>query len=80
MEPAASIIAKLGGVTVVARALNVNIARVTAWRRPRGRSSGTGGAIPHWHVARLLEFARERGVPLSPLDFAPVPDQQGSAA
>jgi hypothetical protein len=78
LEPAASIIERLGGPQVVARHLGIHPTRVTAWRRPRGSSSGTGGMVPHWRIPALLELARQQGVPMSELDFAPVLNQAPS--
>jgi len=70
MEPATTIIEKLGGPTKVARAIGVHRVRVHCWRKPRSKG-GTGGNIPHWHVSALLAYARERGIELSEKDFAP---------
>lgn len=45
--------------------------------RPREKG-GTGGAIPHWHVAKLLAHAKQAGISLTAERFAPVID--GDAA
>lgn len=71
MEPARSIIDKLGGPTAIAAAIAVHRTRVSNWARPKAKG-GTGGVIPHWHVAKLLALARQLGVALSEADFAPV--------
>jgi hypothetical protein len=71
MEPAATIVAKLGGPSAVSRDLGVHRTRVSNWMRPRDKG-GTGGIIPHWHVADLLQIARDKGVALEDKDFAPV--------
>lgn len=79
MEPARTIIDKLGGPTRIARAIGIHRARVGYWAVPSSKG-GTNGVIPHKHVAKLLELAREQGVPLSTLDFAPVVEQQENGA
>lgn len=71
MEPASRIIDLLGGPTRVAEIVGVHRTRVSNWKRPRD-VGGTGGIIPHWHVSKLLEAARENNVELEPHDFAPV--------
>lgn len=70
MEPAATIIAKLGGPSAVSKAAGVHRTRVSNWMRPREKG-GTGGIIPHWHVHALMSFAAEIGVQLEAKDFAP---------
>jgi len=72
MEPARTIINKLGGPSVVADIVDVHRTRVSNWMRPRNKG-GTGGIIPHWHIAKLLAHAREHDIALSALDFAPRP-------
>lgn len=71
MEPATSIIEKLGGPSKVAGIVNVHRTRVSNWKRPK-ESGGTGGAIPFKHVPALLDAARGMGIPLSADDFLPV--------
>lgn len=70
MEPASSIIARFGGVSVVARIVGRHRTRVSNWMRPK-ESGGTGGTIPLKAIPVLLSAARERGVELSPADFFP---------
>lgn len=64
MEPAASIIKKLGGFAEVSAFLKVakNVPYRWTYEKERG---GTGGVIPHWHHDELLRMAGERGVSLS---------------
>lgn len=70
MEPAQSIIRKLGGPNVVAEIAGVHRTRVSNWARPK-ESGGTGGTIPFRHVPKLIEAAHERGVEISADDFLP---------
>lgn len=69
MEPAATIIRVLGGVTEVARITGCHRNTVVRWKMPT--NNGTCGRIPFKHVPTLLEAARNRGVSLSADDFLP---------
>lgn len=69
-EPAASIIAKLGGSAAVADILGVSA--ITVRRRRRAAPSGDGGIFPDEEKVRLIEAAELRGVPLTWDDFKPV--------
>lgn len=75
MEPAHTIIVKLGGPTAVAEAIGVHRTRVSNWMRPREKG-GTGGVIPHWRVPALIELAAKKSVDLALSDFAPVIAEQ----
>jgi len=71
MEPAQSIITKLGGPSVVAREVGVHRTRVSNWSRPREKG-GTGGLVPQKHHRALLDLAQQQGVELSAADFLPL--------
>lgn len=80
MEPAQTIIKRLGGPGKVAEIANVHRTRVSNWKRPKA-FGGTGGLIPQSHHRTLLDFARSAGIELSAEDFlqrAPEP-QKGAA-
>lgn len=77
MEPAASIISKLGGDTAVAALVGVHRTRVANWKRGKD-VGGTGGAIPFKHVPTLIAAAHAAGAELSADDF--LPRQEASAA
>lgn len=68
MEPAQTIIRKLGGPSVVAKIVGVHRTRVSSWQRDRARG-GTGGRIPQNHIPALLAYASEHGLPLAPEEF-----------
>lgn len=68
MEPASTIIKKLGGATLVSKGINVHRTRVYKWMWPKERQ-GTGGIIPHWQIPKILNYAKKIGVPLSEYDF-----------
>jgi hypothetical protein len=70
MEPADSIIQKLGGPSEVAKIVGVHRTRVSNWKRPRNRG-GTGGRVPQNHIPALLAYARDNGIGLGPADFIP---------
>lgn len=67
----------------MAEIVGVHRTRVSNWMRPREKG-GTGGVVPHWHVPKLLEFAKAKGKPVTAANFAPVvpanTDATGSAA
>lgn len=60
-EPAASLIEKLGGLSAVARALDVRDTTVQRWRLPKEKR-GTGGSVPHWHIPKVIELGKSIGV------------------
>jgi hypothetical protein len=62
MEPAAAVIARLGGPTKVSRLLEVHRTAVYHWMKP-------GKAIPYWYHEALLRHARAAGIKLKPADF-----------
>ncbi len=75
MEPAHSIIVKLGGPSVVASVVGVHRTRVSNWRRPREKG-GTGGTIPQGHHLNLIDYAASIGITLTAQDFLPVRTQE----
>lgn len=70
MEPASSIIAKLGGEAVVSDVTGTAYTAPYRWQYPRERK-GTGGIIPQRHHPQLLAFARSKGIPLKAEEFLP---------
>ena len=68
MEPASTIIKKLGGPTKVSEGIQVNRTLLYKWMSSKERG-GTGGIIPHWQIPKLLDYANRIGVPLSQYDF-----------
>lgn len=78
MEPAETIIRKLGGPSAVAKIVGVHRTRVSSWKRARV-SGGTGGRVPQNHIEVLLAYAQSHGIELSADDFrnrAPTPPAQ----
>ena len=70
MEPAKTIIERLGGAVKVARRLGVAISTVRRWSMPIEKG-GTGGRIPQWRWPALIEMAADEGVALDMHDFIP---------
>src|SRR3954468_20420619 len=73
LDPASSIIERLGGFSAVAKLCNLHFTQVWRWTQPR-QKKGTGGTIPQRHHLHLLEIARKARVPLAAADFLPLPD------
>lgn len=70
MEPASSIIEKLGGPKVVSEGIGVSYTAPYRWTYPRERG-GTCGCVPYRHIPHLLRLAAKLGVDLSAADFQP---------
>ena len=70
LNPAKSIIGKLGGPEPVASVTGRSLSRVYRWMYPAERG-GTGGVIPQRYHRALLEAARAKGIPLSADDLLP---------
>jgi len=64
MTPASLIVSRFGSKSAVADAVGVHRTRVYDWLRDKERG-GSGGRIPQSHHLKLLEAARERGIPLT---------------
>lgn len=75
MEPARTIIKRLGGPTKVAEIAKVHRTRVSNWARPK-EAGGSGGLIPFKHVPALLRAAAEMNVSLDAADFLPVEQEE----
>lgn len=73
MEPAKTVIAKLGGPDIVARLTGRDVSRVYRWMYPRDRG-GTDGIIPHAEARKLLDHSRVNGIDLGPADFFATPE------
>jgi hypothetical protein len=74
MEPARSIIRKLGGEAVVSQITKTAITAPYRWQHERERG-GTGGKIPGRHIPALLAYAREREIPLASDEFFAEPER-----
>lgn len=72
LNPAKSVIAKLGGPAAVAEITKRNISRVYRWMYPASRG-GTGGRIPQAEAEKLLDYACRHGVELDAREFFTAP-------
>jgi hypothetical protein len=68
LDPAASIAVKFRTLKRLAEAAGVSESRACRWRLPK-ELGGTGGMIPSGRQQRILDWAAENGVPISPEDF-----------
>ncbi len=68
-QPAADIIARLGGVSAVAIAIGRDDSTVRRWRM--APPQGTGGVVPYDAMIGLLQYANSVGVSLTWSDFTP---------
>src|SRR5262245_18989708 len=71
LDPAARIIARLGGPHVVAKVTGTAFTAPYRWQTPRDRG-GTGGTIPQRYHLPLLKHARAARVRLTRVDFFPI--------
>lgn len=78
MDPAASIISKVGGPEMVARITGSHYTRVCRWRYPEGSRYGTGGVVPHAAAMKIIFWAKKRGKRgLGPSAFMKLPHRAG---
>ena len=68
MEPAHTIIKKLGGEAVVAKVTGTAFTAPYRWQHSRSKG-GCDGRIPQKHVPLLLAYAREQGIELTAEEF-----------
>lgn len=72
MEPAKTIIKRLGGPTAVAREIGLSRVTVSRWQTGKDKG-GTNGNIPYTHIPKLYSLAKKNGVSLVEADFFPRP-------
>lgn len=70
LEPAYSVVERLGGKSNVAEALELDRSTISRWCQPRPQ--GTGGQIPQRYWAQLMTMARQQGVTISLEELAAV--------
>ena len=79
LEPASTVLAKIGGVEVASKVTGKHVSRVYRWTYPREKG-GTGGVIPHEDATKLLKHASENNLELVAADFFMVDDGPPSTA
>ena len=70
LDPAYTVIEKLGGKAVVADALDLDKSTLSRWCQPK--PGGTGGLIPQRYWPALIEMAREHRVRITLKELAAV--------
>ncbi|MFG1462084.1 hypothetical protein V5F77_04215 [Xanthobacter sp. DSM 24535] len=70
MEPASTIIKKLGGEATVSKITGTSAATPYRWQYPKS-AKGTGGLIPQPHHPVILAYAQRNGIELTAEDFLP---------
>lgn len=70
LEPAYSVIERLGGKSLVSESLALDKSTLSRWCQPR--PMGTGGMIPQRYWAALLAMARVKGVDIKLEELAAV--------
>jgi len=68
LNPAKSVIAKIGGIDVAASVTGKHVSRIYRWMQPREKG-GTGGVVPHGDATKLLRHAASHGLDLTANDF-----------
>lgn len=72
MNPASTIIARLGGEAQVSFITGAAYTAPYRWQAARHKG-GTGGLIPQRYHRKLLDYARSKGIPLVADEFLPAP-------
>lgn len=67
LNPAKSVIDKIG-IDKVVTITGKHVSRVYRWMYPKERG-GTGGRVPQEDAEKLLAYAKENKIDLSPADF-----------
>mgnify|MGYP003646596188 CR=1 FL=1 len=70
LEPAYSVIEKLGGKSAVSEALGLDKSTLSRWCQPR--PGGTGGLIPQRYWPQLVQMARDQRVRIGVKELAAV--------
>jgi hypothetical protein len=68
LDPAKTVVARVGGPQKVSDITGRNIATVYRWMTEKARG-GTEGVIPHDDAKKLLGHAETAGIDLVPADF-----------
>jgi hypothetical protein len=70
LEPAYTVIEKLGGKSAVAEALELDKSTLSRWCQPSPQ--GTGGMIPQRYWPQLMQMARDQRVRIGLKELAAV--------
>lgn len=78
LDPAKTVLTKIGGVDVAARVTGKHVSRVYRWTYPRDKG-GTGGVVPHDDATKLLEYAKANSIALAAEDFFRITSREAAA-
>lgn len=70
LEPAYTIVEKLGGKSAVAAELNLDKSTLSRWCKPA--PGGTGGLIPQRYWPQLIAMARRQNVTINVMELVAV--------
>jgi hypothetical protein len=70
LEPAYTVIEKLGGKSAVAAELDLDKSTLSRWCKPV--PGGTGGLIPQRYWPQLIAMARKQGVTINVMELVAV--------
>ncbi|CAB4136598.1 hypothetical protein UFOVP312_24 [uncultured Caudovirales phage] len=70
LEPAYTVIEKLGGKSAVSDALGLDKSTLSRWCQPR--PGGTGGLIPQRYWPQLIDMARDQRVRIGIKELAAI--------
>jgi hypothetical protein len=70
MDPATSIIKKLGGEALVSKITGTAFTAPYRWQQEKSKG-GTGGLIPQRHHRSLLDYAHQNDIPFVAEEFLP---------
>ena len=70
LEPAFTIVERLGGKSTVAESLGLDKSTLSRWCQPK--PWGTGGMIPQKYWTKMLELARQAGVDIALEELASI--------
>ena len=79
LEPAKTVIAKIGGVDVAASITGKHVSRIYRWMYP-AEKGGTGGVVPHADARKLLDHSKASGLDLHAEDFFAAPNLAEASA
>lgn len=69
LDPAYTVISRLGGYRPTARVLGISPGAVLRWTLPANRQ-GSDGTIPQRHWLPILNYAKRNNIEISLLDLA----------
>jgi hypothetical protein len=78
MEPARSIIERLGGEAAVSKITGTAYTAPYRWQHSKAKG-GTGGLIPQRYHRLIIDYARQHGIKIKASDFLPAAKPEKAA-